>query len=90
MDDVRESPITGTDALKCAAPESCGFDPQRLRQAVEYVETEAETPWPRDLSEGLAASGRETCVLTEGPGGASLRFQEAAGWVSRPLPHAAL
>ena len=34
-----------------------GFDAAALGEAVDYAVTQAETPWPTDLSAGLAASG---------------------------------
>lgn len=56
MDDLRD--IAGAiDPMTCAEPGDCGFDPAKLQEAIQYAETEAETPWPYDLSEGLAASG---------------------------------
>ena len=43
--------------FQIAAPDQCGFDTDKLADAVNYARRDAETPWPRDLSKGLAASG---------------------------------
>ena len=43
--------------LPVADPTASGFDAAALRSAVAFARDEAETPWPRDLSKGLAASG---------------------------------
>lgn len=40
-----------------ADPANSGFDAATLDQAVSFARDQAETPWPRDLSKGLAASG---------------------------------
>jgi len=41
-----------------ADPETHGVDAAKLADAVAFARDEAETPWPRDLSKGLAASGQ--------------------------------
>lgn len=48
MDDV------ALNSLRRTEPERVGFDAGRLAEAVSFAEA-AETPWPRDLSAGLAA-----------------------------------
>lgn len=41
-------------ALSRKSPQECGFDAERLAAAVSFAEG-AETPWPRDLTKGLAS-----------------------------------
>ena len=48
------SSVTG---FSLAEPAEEGFDPDKLGKAVIFARDLAETPWPRDLSKGLAASG---------------------------------
>lgn len=48
------SPVSG---FSVAEPSEEGFDADKLGKAVIFARDLAETPWPRDLSKGLAASG---------------------------------
>ena len=72
-----------------AEPNQLGFDADALRAAIGFAETEAETPWPRDLDKGLGASGmqepppwNEVLGPTKargGPAGVILRGSDVAG-----------
>ena len=46
-----------TERWQTIAPEAAGFDPERLRAAIAYIQTEAATGWPEDLSQSLASGG---------------------------------
>ena len=47
----------GIPDFSIAEPAEVGFDAAKLADAVAFARDQAETPWPRDLSKGLAASG---------------------------------
>jgi hypothetical protein len=47
----------GLPDFTIADPAALGVDGDKLAEAIAFARDEAETPWPRDLSKGLAASG---------------------------------
>ena len=47
----------GISDFSIANPAEGGFDAKKLASAIAFARDEAETPWPRDLSQGIADAG---------------------------------
>jgi Beta-lactamase len=47
----------GIPDFSIANPADGGFDAKKLAAAIAFARDEAETPWPRDLSKGIADAG---------------------------------